>query len=161
MQQGKADMFRYMYHETSGGLLTAEDTQECLFAALYALRMDAGVISGMRTGQEEYALEWGPLDNNGKGQRRALREFILGHSNRSTDRGYVSIISPTILKSPLNTSGPSEDLANWPLREKRSWTTSAAPTAPCAAPHCAPCRVAASCPPTGSTRRARTSSAPS
>jgi hypothetical protein len=111
MRAGKAPMFQHLYYETSGGRLAHEEARDHLFEAVYALRVDVGVISGMRADHEEYVLEWGPLGNNGKGQRRLLREHILGHSNRGKDRGYVSVISPSILKAPLDTSKACEDLA--------------------------------------------------
>jgi hypothetical protein len=54
------------------------DPLEKLYEALYGLRQDIGAISGCRSGNEEWLAEYGPSGDNGKGTRRALREFVAG-----------------------------------------------------------------------------------
>ena len=78
--------------------------------AIYSLRQDIAAVTGMRAGFEEYVIEWGPLGNNGKGQKRALRECVMGLADRLTGGGYVAVVSSSLLKDTGDEIKPNEDL---------------------------------------------------
>ena len=99
------------------GLVSCLEIQYVRSQALYSLRQDIGSASGKRAGFEEYVVEWGPLGNNGKGQKRSLREKVMGTCDRSTSSGYVAVVTAALLKDSLDDSKPCEDLVK--LRHAR------------------------------------------
>ena len=81
-----------------------------LVQAIYSLRQDVGSATGMRAGFEEYLIEWGPSGNNGTGQKRALRESVLGLADRTNGGGFVAVVSSSLLKDFGDEINPNEDL---------------------------------------------------
>ena len=82
MARGLIPMFRHLYYEPAGGNLDGPSPEDGLTEAFYSLRQDVGAATGTRNGLEEYVIEWGPLGDNGKGTKRAMREHMLGKNDR-------------------------------------------------------------------------------
>ena len=64
----------------------------------------------MREGFEEYLLEFGPLGDNGKGTRRALREKVLGLRDRRLQKGYAAVVESALVRNAFDANAPNEDL---------------------------------------------------
>ena len=60
-------------------------------------------------GFEEWVLESGPLDNNGKSQKREVREAELSQTDRSEECGYIAFIDDSLLKDNKEESKCKED----------------------------------------------------
>ncbi len=90
MKGGHDPMFQHFYYEPAGGILDGCEPKNGLGDAIYSLRRDIGSATGTRAGFEEYMIEWGPLGNNGKGQKSSLRETVLGPCDRTNCSGYVA-----------------------------------------------------------------------
>ena len=93
------EMFRHFYYEPAGDHMSN---------ALYSIRHDIAAAVG-REGLEEYLIEYGPLGNNGKGQKRALREYVLGLADRSGEgsSGYVAVVNDLTSLGACATGKPS------------------------------------------------------
>lgn len=102
-------MFQHVYYEPAGGRLDGHDPLIGLEEALFSLRQDVGAASGMREGFEEWLLEWGPLGNNGKGQKRELREAALSRVDRAEERGYIAVVDAALLKDAKDENRCNED----------------------------------------------------
>ena len=110
MQDGGDPMFQHVYFEPAGGRLDGADPMVGLEEAIYSLRQDIGAGSGMRAGFEEWVLEWGPLGNNGKGQKRDLREAAMSRVDRVEERGYVAVVDASLLKDSKEENRCNEDI---------------------------------------------------
>ena len=102
-------VLQHVYYEPAGGRLDGHDPHVGLEEAIYSLRLDAGSSSGARAGMEEWVLEYGPLGNNGKGQKRELREAALGKIDRVSELGYVAVCDASVLKDAKEESKCNED----------------------------------------------------
>ena len=109
MRDGGDPMFQHVYFEPAGGDLNGMTPLVGLEEAIYAMRQDAGAASGLRAGMEEWVLEYGPLGNNGKGQKRDLREAALSRVDRAEERGYVAVVDDALLKDSKDESKCNED----------------------------------------------------
>ena len=67
--------------------------------ALYSLRQDVGASTGLRAGLEELLIEWGPSGNNGKGQKKSVRELACGtyQLGSDTSNGYIAVCNSKML----------------------------------------------------------------
>lgn len=110
MQDNGDPMFQHVYYEPAGGRLDSSDPLMGIEEALYSLRQDVGADSGMRVGFEEWVLEWGPLGNNGKGQKRDLREVAMSRVDRVQERGYIAVVDSALLKDNKNENKCNEDI---------------------------------------------------
>jgi hypothetical protein len=111
MRAGSEPMFQHVYYEPAGGNLAAPDPTVGLEEAIYSLRQDVGADSGMRFGFEEWVLEWGPLGNNGKGQKRELRETALSRTDRGEEAGYIAVCDDSLVKDTKDENRCNEDKA--------------------------------------------------
>ena len=99
MRQGGGPMFRHVYYEPAGGQMDGPSPEDKIMEALYSLRQDVGASTGLRAGLEEMLIEWGPSGNNGKGQKKSVRELACGtyQLGSETSNGYIAVCSSKML----------------------------------------------------------------
>ena len=112
MKEGFGQMFRRIYYEPAGGQLDGPTPEEKVMEALYSLRQDCGSTSGCRMGLEEMLVEWGPAGNNGKGQKRSVREYVCGTYQLDSEEsnGYITVCTARMIIDSPSSSGNQDDV---------------------------------------------------